>query len=62
VQAHPKKFLFVENSGKIPENLGKNCGKRCLISKNGAQRSQNTHEDLFYGEHTKRRVFMIFAG
>jgi len=23
VQAHPQKFLFVENLGKIPENLNK---------------------------------------
>jgi len=29
-----------ENSGGIPENLGKNGTQRCLPSKNGAQRLQ----------------------
>jgi len=37
MQAHPQTFSFVENSGKIPENLansenmGKNGAQGCLI-------------------------------
>jgi len=38
--AHPQKFLFVENPGEIPENPGKNSAQRCSTSKNGAQRLQ----------------------
>jgi len=51
VQAHPQNFWFVENPGKVPENLdkisensnkitenlGKNGAQRCLTSKNCAQ-------------------------
>ena len=36
VQAHPQKFWFAENLGKIPENPGKNGAQRCLTSKYGA--------------------------
>jgi len=35
--AHPQKFWFAENLGKIPENPVKNGAQRRLISKNGAQ-------------------------
>ena len=37
LQAHPQKFWFAENLGKIPENPVKNGAQRRLISKNGAQ-------------------------
>jgi len=39
VKAHPQKFSFVENPGKITENL----------AENGAQRLQKTREDLVFG-------------
>jgi len=42
VQAHPQKFWFVENLGKIPKNLGKTSKNPGEIpenlGKNGAQR------------------------
>ena len=47
MQAHPQKFWFVENRSKIVENLGKNGGKCCLISKMAPNISRKTHEDLF---------------
>jgi len=34
VQAHPQKFWFVENLGKIHENLGKNCWNLGKIPEN----------------------------
>jgi len=62
VQAHPQKFRFVDNPGKIPENLGKifkylgtiaeNLGKngthRCLTSKNGARYFQKKQIKTFF--------------
>jgi len=68
VQVHPQTFLFVENPGKIPENLrkipenpsktpenlGKNGAQRCLTSKNGAQGLQkNKWRPFCWRSHQK---------
>jgi len=67
VQAQPQKFWFVENPGKIPENLGK-------FSENRAEKAANvvwfqkiapnvcrkTYEGLFL-EIIPKKVFTIFV-
>ena len=45
--AYPQKFWFVENPGKIPENLGKNGAQRCLTSKMAPNVFIKTSEDHF---------------
>jgi len=61
VQAHPQKFPFVKNLGKIPENPGKNDTQHCLTLKNGAQHLQKTNEDLF-SEVTPKKDLHDFCG
>jgi len=64
-QAHPQKFRYVENPGKILKhpgkiyaNLGKICENLCqipeILGKNGAQLWQN-HMKTDFGGHLKRR-------
>ena len=47
MQAHPQKFRFVENPGKIPENLAKNGAQPCLTSKMAPNICRKINEDLF---------------
>jgi len=64
VQAHPQKFWFGENPGKIHGNLGKisenlqylgkNGAQHDLIWKNGAQRLQNHMKTSFFEGHLER--------
>jgi len=61
VQAHPQKFWFAENLGKIPENPGKNGTQRCLLQKMAPKVCKKTHEEFFWRSHQKK-VLMIFVG
>ena len=54
VQAHPQKFWFVENPGKIPvnlnkilENMGKNGAQRCLTLKMAPNVCRKISEEHF---------------
>ena len=62
VQAHSQKFGFVQNLGKIfenifksPENQVKTFTQVCLTSKNGKQRLQNVARGSFW-EATPNKI------
>jgi len=42
VQAHPQKFWFDENPGKICKNLGKMCENLCKIPEHLGKLPENT--------------------
>jgi len=61
VQAHPQKFWFAENLGKIPENPVKNGVQSCLVSNIGAQGLQKNTWRPFL-EVTPKKVLNDLCG